>query len=343
MPADVTTCAWPEGLEQGDYTIISPYPLPAGSPKKVNIGDGFIMDSCIKLLGSRPSAVFTSRSPLSEADIEQINAGRCVIAAGANTLKDHFELTTGFTRATLDMIKVPVILFGVGHYGVAAATRGLSPESRSLFAALLERFPRISVRCDKSWNYLTESLPDRTGNVLMTSCPVVYPVDGIDGGFARRPHYGQLVVTLTERTNLKAQLPILAAARKLFPAERSIYALHQDYGNEQLCDFARGQGYEVFRSQDYRDYIQLYRDTDVHFGNRVHAHLKCLSMGKVSFLTPFDLRQEYFAHSLDFPLVASLPDPRIDDFDFNRVAQRRAAARPSLDDFVDSVRAVLLH
>lgn len=328
-------------MQQGNYTVISPYLLPPGSPKRVNVGDGFILDSCVKLLGLAPQAVFTSRAPLQDADIERINAGRCVIAAGANTLKDDFELTTGFTRATLDRIKVPVILLGVGHYGAETATRGLKPESQKLFMALLERFPLVSVRCDKSREYLATSLPAKRESILMTSCPVVYPVDGIDGGFVRQQRYGRLVVTLTERANLQQQLPILAAARQLFPAEHNVYAVHQDYGNTELYDFAASLGYEVLRSPDCQAFIDLYRHTDVHLGNRLHAHLKCLSMGKVSFLTPFDLRQTYFSQSLDFPLITSLPNPAIAGFDFSRVVRRRAMAGESLDRFLAAVRAVL--
>ena len=328
-------------LPRGNYSVISPYMLPPGSPKKVNVGDGFILDSCVKLIGAAPRAVFSSRAPLSDADIEQINASRFVIAAGANTLKDDFELTTGFTQATLGRIKVPVILFGVGHYGIEAATQGMTPASQALFAALMERFPYISVRCDASRQYLAGSLPQYSDRIMMTSCPVAYPVDGIDDGFQRKAKYRQLVVTLTERTNLQAQLPILTAARQLFPAERSVYALHQDYGNEQLCDFARQQGYEIFRSQNCQDFIELYKQSDVHFGNRLHAHLKCLSLGKVSFLTPFDLRQAYFAQSLDFPLITSLPDPALQSYDFGRAVRRRDAAKRNLDGFLNATRALL--
>ncbi|MET1025959.1 MAG: polysaccharide pyruvyl transferase family protein [Dongiaceae bacterium] len=329
------------GLPPGDYTSISPYLLPATSPKKVNVGDGFILDSCVKLLGAAPKAVFSSRTPLSDADLERINAGRFVIAAGANTLKDDFELTTGFTLATLERIKVPVLLFGIGHYGVEAATRGMTPASRALFDAILERFPYVSVRCDASWQYLAGALPAQADRILMTSCPVVYPVDGLDGGFQRKARYRQLVVTLTERTNLQAQLPILTAARQLFPAERAIYALHQDYGHEQLCDFARQQGYEIFRSQDCQDFIELYKQSDVHFGNRLHAHLKCLSLGVVSFLTPFDLRQAYFAQSLDFPLISSLPDPSLQNYDFNRAITRRNLAKRQIDRFIGAAQSLL--
>jgi len=36
------------------YTVITPFLVPDNLPKKVNIGDGFIMDSSIKLIQKKP-------------------------------------------------------------------------------------------------------------------------------------------------------------------------------------------------------------------------------------------------------------------------------------------------
>jgi Polysaccharide pyruvyl transferase len=328
-------------VNSGDYTVISPYLLPPGSPKKVNIGDGFILDSCIRLIGKSPKAVYTSRAPLSEEDLETINAGQFVLAAGANSLKDQFELTTGFSQDTLAKIRVPIVLFGIGHYGVDSITKGLDQNSRALFSAILERFPFVSVRCDASRRYLAASIPHHADRVLMTSCPVVFPVDGIDDGFIRKTVYDQLVVTITERAPIQSQMPILQAASAAFPARKRIYAVHQDYGDENLNSLARKLGYEIFRSSDYRDFIELYAGTDFHFGNRVHAHLKCLSMGKPSFLCPFDLRQAYFSESLDFPLITSLPNPDLERYDFARMVSKRSEAKLSLDRFLAAISALL--
>lgn len=327
-------------LPEADYVIITPYLLPPGSAKKVNVGDGFILDSAIRLIGARPKALISSRAPIGEAEIERINASRCVIAAGANTLKDDFELAPGFDRITLARLKVPVILMGVGHYGTAEATRGLSAASVALFGAMLERFPLMSVRCDASRRYVLQSLPDMADTILMTSCPVAHRVDEIDLGFARKPLYDQLVVTVTDRAALQAQLPLLPAARALFPAKRRVLALHQDYGNAQLWQFAAAQGYEVFRAHAYEPFLSLYAATDMHFGNRLHAHLKCLSLGVASFLTPFELRQAYFAESLDFPIVSKLPAPELAAYDFGRAAARRDAARRTMDTFVGALRGL---
>lgn len=328
-------------LPEANYTVLSPYLLPLNSPKKVNIGDGFILDSAAKLIGFKPATIYSSRAGLNEAALQRINTSRCLIAIGANTLKDDFELAPGFNLATLKQIKVPVILLGIGHYGVAEFTRGLSNESQTLLRAILERFPHISVRCDASLEYLTRALPDRAEQVLMTSCPVVFPIDRLDGGFTRKQRYQQLVVTLTDRRNLPEQLPLLNLAPQLFPAQRKVLALHQDYHHTALWSYASELGYEIFRSPYYEDFLSLYAETDVHFGNRLHAHLKCLANGVVSFLTPFDLRQAYFAESLDFPLIAQLPDERLTSYDFYRMVKRRTAASANMEIFIKALHAIL--
>ena len=327
------------GLPVAPFTVITPYLVPSG-PKKVNVGDGFILDSATRLLQARPEAAFSSRLPLGDAAIARINATRCVVAVGANTLKDDFELAPGFDLAVLARIKVPVILMGVGHYGVAEATRGMTGRSKDLFRAFVERFALLSVRCDASRRYVLDSLPELADNVVMTSCPVTHAVDDFDAGFERKTRYRQLVVTVTDRAFLDRQLSILQAAPALFPADRRILALHQDHDNRPLWDFAKRLGYDVIRGDNHQDFLRLYRQTDVHFGNRVHAHLKCLSLGVVSFCTPFDLRQAFFAESLDCPLVEQLPDPQIAAYDFGRARARRDASRAAMDRFVAAVRAL---
>jgi hypothetical protein len=327
-------------LPEADYVVITPYLIPAGSWKKVNVGDGFILDSAIKLIGAKPRSLISSRMPLGDAEIERINASRCLVAAGANTLKDDFELAPGFDMTTLARLKVPIVLMGVGHYGVAELTRGLKPQSVALFRAMLDRFEYMSVRCDASREYVVRMLPDKADSILMTSCPVVHQVDGLDRGFARKEIYDQLVVTITDRAMPEQQLQLLPAGKALFPAKRRILALHQDYGNAALWRFAEEQGFEVFRHTQYEPFLALYRESDMHFGNRLHAHLKCLAYGVASFLTPYELRQTYFSQSLDFPLISELPSPHVTDYNFARTIARRDAVRPTMDQFVAALRAI---
>jgi sialic acid synthase SpsE len=97
----------------------------------------------------------------------------------------------------------------------------------------------------------------------------------------------------------------------------------------------------VFRGDNHQDFLRLYETTDMHFGNRVHAHLKCLSLGVASFCTPFDLRQAYFAESLDFPLVQKVPDPILSQYDFTRARARRDAARGTMDLFTTRLKSLI--
>jgi hypothetical protein len=329
-------------LPQKDFVVITPFLVDPATAKRVNIGDGFIMDSALRLIGARPIKAISSRLPISRDNLALINASKLVVVAGANTLKSSFEITPGFTVDLLDRIKVPVALFGIGHYGVAAATaQPLDPPSQAVVCEILQRFPFISVRCDASAQYLTSSVPELGDQILMTSCPVVHPVEDVDAGFAKPAPCEQFVFTITDRGALEPQARLMKHAAGFFEARRRVLALHQDYGNAALCDFARSLGYEVFSSSSYLDFLELYRRTDLHLGNRVHGHLKCLSYGARSFLTPFDLRQAFFAQSLDFPLITEIPNAAFDDYDFGRVAARVRSTRPRMDRFLQSVRAVL--
>lgn len=328
-------------LPQKDFVVITPYLVDPAGAKRVNVGDGFILDSALKLIGARPLKAISSRLPISEADLGLINSSKLVLVAGANTLKTDFQITPDFTPALLDKIAVPVALCGLGHFGMQAATeRPMDAPSQAIVREILRRFPCASVRCEASAQYLTSSVPELADQVLMTSCPVAHPVDGLDGGFRRKAEYELFVATITDRDALAPQAALLKAAAAT-PARRKVLALHQDYRNTQLWGFAKSLGFEVFTAATYEAFLDLYRQADLHVGNRVHAHLKCLSLGVRSFLTPFDLRQLFFARSLDFPLVKALPDPAFEAYDFARARARVAAARPAMDRFVGAVRDVL--
>jgi hypothetical protein len=330
-------------FEEKNYVIITPYLLPENITKKVNIGDGFIMDSIVRLIGARPHKIISSRAPLTKENIEIINESKLVLVAGANILKDKFEITPNFNIRLMEQIKKPIVLCGIGHFGIEEYTKnGLSSESVEIIDEILKRFPYISVRCDESKRYLTKSLTGNFENVLMTSCPVIYPVNDKIKDFSFKEKYSNLIVTITDRAFLDKQLTILKAAPFLFPSSKMTLALHQNYKNKQLCEYAKKIGYDVFTSENFEDFLDLYSNSDIHFGNRVHAHLKCLSLGVRSFLTPFDLRQTFFSDSLDFPLIKKVPNEELFTYDFNRVIKRRNNAEIKMNIFLESIKKYLI-
>lgn len=304
-------------LSQKSFSVLTPYIIPSILKKKVNAGDGFIFDSSIKLIGYNPKYTFSSREILNQESIDLINSTNILVVTGANIIRDKFEIATGFNLDILKKVKIPIALMGIGHFGNTMATKnGLDETSQIFISELIKRFPLISVRCQGSYDYMINSLSQFTNNIINTSCPVIFNVDKTYKNFEKKSLYERLIVTLTDRSFLKDQLPLLKFAPTIFKSTKKILALHQDYNNIELQKFAKQLGYEVFVSNKYQDYIDLYKKSDIHIGNRVHGHLKCLSLGIPSFCTPFDMRQKFFSISIGLPLVNQINDPAFKDFNF---------------------------
>ena len=318
------------------YSAITPYLVPGNLPKKVNIGDGFIMDSSIKLIQKKPKFIFSSRVSLTDKDIEKINTTKSLIVMGANTLKDNYEITPNFNLEVLNKIKVPIILMGIGHYGIESVTsNGLNADSSILVKEINNRFPFISVRCNYSYNYLKRSNINEQ-NILNTSCPVIYSVDEINKQFSKGNQ--KVVVTITDRIHIDKQIGLFHFVKENFKDSNLIASFHQNYNNNELDIYLKNLGFEIFKSEQYEDFIELYKDTDLHIGNRVHAHLKCLSLGVRSFLTPFDLRQLYFSKSLDFPLINKLPDDILETYNFDNFKFKQIEYKLNMDKFIQKVK-----
>ena len=318
------------------YSAITPYIVPDNLHKKVNIGDGFIMDSSIKLIQKKPEFIFSSRALLADEDIEKINTTKSLIVMGANTLKDNYEITPNFNLEVLNKIKVPIILMGIGHYGVESMTKnGLDTNSINLLEEITSRFPFISVRCNFSYDYLKRS-GIKNQNILNTSCPVIYGVDGVDKKFSNINQ--EIVVTITDRIFIDKQIGLFHFVKENFKDHNLIASFHQNYNNNELDKYLKNLGFEIFKSEKYEDFIELYKNTNFHIGNRVHAHLKCLSLGVKSFLTPFDLRQLYFSESLDFPLINKLPNDILEKYNFNTFLSKQNECKPIMDKFINKVK-----
>ena len=321
------------------YSAITPYLVPGNLPKKVNIGDGFIMDSSIKLIQKKPKFIFSSRVSLTDEDIEKINTTKSLIVMGANTLKDNYEITPNFNLEVLNKIKVPIILMGIGHCGIESVTsNGLDADSSILVKEINNRFPFISVRCNYSYNYLKRSNINEQ-NILNTSCPVIYSVDEINKQFSKGNQ--KVVVTITDRIHIDKQIGLFHFVKENFKDSNLIASFHQNHNNNELDIYLKNLGFEIFKSEQYEDFIELYKDTDLHIGNRVHAHLKCLSLGVRSFLTPFDLRQLYFSKSLDFPLINKLPDDILETYNFDNFKFKQSEYKLNMNKFINKVRELI--
>lgn len=327
---------------EDNFGIITPYLIPENSSKKVNAGDGFILDACINLLGRSPRKLYSQWSAITDEQVAEINQYKFLLVAGANILKDDLRITPNFSPNLLNKIKIPVVLMGVGHYGHEEATRnGLSQISKDLLRALTDRFPLISVRCESSQEYLILSDSRLSEKVLMTSCPVLHhqdmPVDRKQASTDKDS--GLAVVTLSDRTNYLSQAPLLEFTKRNIKSDRYILSLHQNYQNIELWKYASQLGFEIFHSPSYKDYINLYRAADVHVGNRLHAHLKFIANEKPSYMSHYDLRQVFFAKSIATPLI----DPEfstLPNFDPSAPRQKKLEHWTQMSTFVRTVQTL---
>ncbi len=345
------------------YSVLSPYLVPAGSKKRVNLGDGFILHNIQRLLAPHECRfVFTTRAPLSERQIECINDTDALILAGANQLDDHFTLYPTCTAADLARIKVPIVPFGIGINGEPDTARKMSDATRAVLAAIFERVRYTSWRCDDSRQYLVDQMPRHAEQCLMTGCPVQYR-DEILAQTPFQTSEATVVATITERGDFwereKTTLDFLA---ERFARSRRILALHQDFTSsgrrpgamrrlatslkphapQRLHDYARALGFEVYRPASAEECLAVYAKCDLHLGSRLHAHLHFLSRAKRSFLTPVDGRSAGFARTFGFPLCDYRRLDAHFDYDFERYARRVRETFATMTAFTDYLKRDVL-
>ena len=324
------------------YSIITPYLVPNNLNKVKNIGDAFIYDACEKLIKTKAAFYFSQWEELTEDKIEKINSTKFLIIAGANILKDNMKICKNFSEKTLVLIKVPIILAGIGHYGIKKAVTKLSNESQSLLFKLLERFEFISVRCNESKRFIIDSNQSFQKKIIMTGCPGSFSVDGINNKFNQSLNENcKLVSTITERGYLNLQLKGLGLIKKIYPNKYLTVSIHQNYNSTELLDFFKKNEIKVFVSNNYNDYIRFYSECDLHIGNRIHAHLKFLSMGIKSYLLPFDLRQVFFSECYKFPLITKIPCNEIDNYDFEIYTKHIKTISKNMDFFIKKIHNIL--
>ena len=197
------------------------------------------------------------------------------------------------------------------------------------------RIHNPSVRCNYSYDYLKSSNINEL-NILNTSCPVIYSLDEVNKQFCKKNQ--KVVVTITDRIHIDKQIGLFHFVRDKFKESNLIASFHQNYNNNDLDKYLKNLGFKIFKSEQYEDFIELYKDIDLHIGNRVHAHLKCLSLGIRSFLTPFDLRQFYFSESLDFPLINKLPNDILETYNFNNFLFKQNKYKLYMNKFINKVK-----
>lgn len=346
------------------YSVFTPFFIPRGREKRkrVNIGDGFILDAVRNLIGSaaKPAMILSNRKVPTEEEIEAINGTDFLVLAGANQLDDSFVLWPGMDWRDVDRIKVPIYPFGIGLNGEKGRNEGLRPEAVKLLEAVHERIGASSWRCPKTVRYLEKNLPTLRGKFIMTGCPVQYQWPILGGGPFRSPSSeGKVVVTVTERGKFwERETATIDYVAGTFPRARKFLVLHQDFRGlpvprwkardffgknkkqptaEALHTYAEEKSFEIFHSGTTEGFYKFFSDVDVHFGSRLHAHLYLMGQNTTSYLTYVDDRCSGFSEHFDFPIWKPSEFVSHDGYNFEHYRSRLLETWPVMRGFLDGV------
>jgi hypothetical protein len=321
------------------YSVLTPFIIPdiIAHSKRVNIGDGFVLNNTIRLLKPfTPKYIFSTRYTLSYKDIQNINKTKALIIAGTNQLSDKFEVNHRLNALDMEKIEVPIIPLGIGVTGVPQQNKCMSDESKKTLRKIHEKIIFSSWRCPLTVKYLKENLPDLSEKFVITGCPVIFDDPLLNGQKFKKDEPGTIVVTITDRGDFfhREKTTISFIARK-YPLSQKILSLHQFYNGNlikssseiissknlldtkifrpehvknlfevfRLIKFSEKLGFKIFCSDSVSEYYQLYQNSDLHFGSRLHAHLYFLSQGKKSYLTYVDERCTGFSKMLGFSII----------------------------------------
>ncbi len=274
-----------------------------------NVGDFLIYDRAKTLLikhkGMHEYIEFHARKGSLDQHLERVNKTKAVIVCGGpgclhNLYPDKYPLVRD-----LSDIRVPIILFGIGWYGVPGDDVTLerysfSPSTKALFRRINKERHSIGVR-----DYLTQKVLLRNGldNVSMIGCPSWYDLDHLEEEFTPVKKVEKVVFTPPAKDLYRFQaVKVMEMLRKLFPKGTLICSFHRGIKSDAqtpngdaewltwLASKAEDLEYQVVDVSYDTSNIRFYSDCDLHVGYRVHAHIYFLAKRKPSFLIHEDGR-----------------------------------------------------
>lgn len=283
---------------------------------KKNVGDFLILDRAVKLLQKhRPERKlnFVKRWLPIDDQLDKVNKSKAVILCGGPAYqKDFYPGIYPLTENIWD-IKVPIIPFGLGWFSEYPNQEWNEFKYSNSSYLMIDRIHN-SIPLTSTRDYYTEWILNKHGfnNTLMTGCPAWYEVDYINKQFGPVNDIRKVVVT-TAQNNVfhKQNMKLLKRVHEMFPKAKKYCVFHrgilsdhetsidEEYDLMKVKESAEYYNYEVVDASYDVEKIEFYKECDIHFGYRVHAHIYFLSIRKPSFLLQEDGRGRGFSKSIN--------------------------------------------
>ncbi len=252
-----------------------------------------------------------------DAALERVNGSEALILLGGPALRTDMYPHVYPLVDDLSRITVPIVIMGAGWSSIPghwADSRGyrFTPKTLELFRRIAADGQRIGVRDYRSLNALLMAGLDHG---RMTGCPALYdeafigkPAPAFSQKKLRSIVFSQGVSFLRSPGADAAGRDVVTALRDRYPAAKLTVAFHHSldaetlrvaYGrdpafHEKQQALTRWLDAEKIAYQDIsggvEDLMQLYREADLHVGQRVHAHIFCSSVNRPSVLLTEDGR-----------------------------------------------------
>lgn len=274
---------------------------------KNNAGDFLIRKRAHELFAAlrpdRKIVEYDGWKPLTEEQLDVVNNSKALVLAGGPALQ--YNMYPGIYALVPDLtqIKVPVIMMGVGYkdqQGDWMNTRNyqLSESSQRLLGLIGKSGYMSGVRDYQTLNVLMNY---NMQNAVMTGCPALYDLQYIKV----RPVYPEkprkiafsLGVSYIESPGMNKLMRdnILRLKQHFDQSALTVYFHHSINkkipAQSAMIEWLTASGIafaDISRSAD--GLVDAYSQCDLHVGYRVHAHIFCCSISRVSVLLNEDGR-----------------------------------------------------
>jgi hypothetical protein len=273
---------------------------------KKNIGDFLITERSrqvvSKITGETDFLLIERWKPF-DNQIDEINSSRGIIICGGPAYARNFYPGVLPLVKDLSKIKVPIVPIGLGLQGLMpdqTASFEFSRESLEAINYIHESCSLSGVRDTLTLDILKRS---RVGNAILTGCPVMYDFPSFGKPFRKNSDIRKIIFTPpAAHRHHRQSRRVAKLLRMKFPKAEIVACFHRGLtadGHTSLKQALRSKLLAAaYRLHNIKSLdvaydlakIAFYRESDLHVGYRVHAHVMFSSMRIPSFLLQEDTR-----------------------------------------------------
>ena len=259
-----------------------------------NIG-GYLFEKTVINIFKKYEIIHIKNTTLIESTLlEQVNNSKAIIIAGGPIIGNlgayNNNYWMGFLRLNpkLNLIKVPIILFGVGAISIPFKSYEL-PKLESKNSFFLRQIHKIYTRDYLTYNYLKSNSIESE----FMGCPSL-AYNNNEKLIENKVKFNKILFSPSIFINNKDN----ECYNKLLKYGKVIISINHD--DKQIENKAKSlfKNSKIIRLTNIKQMIELNKEVDVHIGFRVHQHISSLLAGVKSLLVVCDNRGKGMAEVL---------------------------------------------